>query len=486
MKKLTRSMLALLLSVITVLYSVVPAYATDTAPVQPETYSTTANSGVRHVICTTLAGTGAASYYTGDYTYENLSELSSDRLLDTLRTLMTSTHKTITSYSNCRDYANKTDCENADGTTIVTLYTSYKSNFGQYNNGSGWNREHVWPKSLGGFNQDGAGADLHHIRPTENRTNSQRGNKLYGNVNGGTNSTGNMSGLVGGSYSGYFEPLDNVKGDVARICLYVYVRWGKEYSMCSRITNVFQSIDVLLEWCELDPVDTWEMGRNEVVGKIQGNRNVFIDYPELAWTLFDREVPENMTTPSSGMSEGSGSVTPDNPTDTPDEPGNENNGPCTHENVTVVNKIDSCTDFGYSGDQMCADCDKLLLKGTKLPPYGHEYSEEVIVEATDSEAGLIKKTCTKCGIEEIVTAPKLQPDTPDNNLTVIIAVAVSAIAVAAATVTIAVMVKKKKTSKAQDGKAQQSKAQESKAQESKAQESETQENKAQENKAQSE
>ena len=125
---------------------------------------------------------------------------------------------------------------------------------------------------------------------------------------------------------------------------------------------------------------------------------------------------------------------------------------------------------------MCADCDKLMLKGTKLPPYGHDYSEEVIVEATDSEAGLIKKTCTKCGIEEVVTAPKLQPDTPDNNLTVIIVVAVSAIAVAAATVTIAVMVKKKKTSKAQDGKAQQSKAQES----------ETQENKAQENKTQSE
>ena len=480
MKKLTRNLIALALTVITLLYSVVPAYATDNAPVQPETYSTTANSGVRHVICTTLAGTSAASYYTGDYTYENLSGLSSDRLLNSLRTLMTSTHKTITTYANCRDYANKTDCENADGTTIVTLYTSYKSNFGQYNNGSGWNREHVWPKSLGGFNQDGAGADLHHIRPTENKTNSQRGNKLYGNVNGGTTTTGNMSGLNGGSYSGYFEPLDTVKGDVARICLYVYVRWGAEYTDCSKITNVFQSIDVLLEWCELDPVDTWEMGRNEVVGKIQGNRNVFIDYPELAWTLFDREVPENMTTPSSGMSEGSGSVTPDNPTDNPtdnpDEPGNENNGPCTHENITVVNKVDACTDFGYSGDQVCADCDKLMLKGTKLPPYGHDYSEEVIVEATDSEAGLIKKTCTKCGIEEVVTAPKLQPDTPDNNLTVIIVVAVSAIAVAAATVTIAVMVKKKKTSKAQDGKAQQSKAQES----------ETQENKAQENKTQSE
>jgi hypothetical protein len=63
--------------------------------------------------------------------------------------------------------------------------------------------------------------------------------------------------------------LDNVKGDVARICLYVYVRWGKEFPSCNNINTVFQSIDVLLEWCALDPVDTWEMGRNEVVAAIQ-------------------------------------------------------------------------------------------------------------------------------------------------------------------------------------------------------------------------
>ena len=55
---------------------------------------------------------------------------------------------------------------------------------------------------------------------------------------------------------------------------------------------------MLLEWCASDPVDTWEMGRNEVIAKIQGNRNVFIDYPEYAWLVFGRDLPENMTTPS--------------------------------------------------------------------------------------------------------------------------------------------------------------------------------------------
>ena len=55
---------------------------------------------------------------------------------------------------------------------------------------------------------------------------------------------------------------------------------------------------MLLEWCELDPVDDWEMGRNDVVEVLQGNRNVFIDYPEYAWLLFDEEIPDGMTTPT--------------------------------------------------------------------------------------------------------------------------------------------------------------------------------------------
>lgn len=59
-----------------------------------------------------------------------------------------------------------------------------------------------------------------------------------------------------------------------------------------------ESLDTLLEWMEDDPVDTWEMKRNDLVEQIQGNRNVFIDYPELAWLMFDLEVPENLQSPT--------------------------------------------------------------------------------------------------------------------------------------------------------------------------------------------
>ena len=57
---------------------------------------------------------------------------------------------------------------------------------------------------------------------------------------------------------------------------------------------------MLLAWIEEDPVDTWELGRNDSVESILGFRNVFVDYPELAFDLFEEPVPANMQTPSGG------------------------------------------------------------------------------------------------------------------------------------------------------------------------------------------
>lgn len=272
------------------------------ARAEGDSYSKTKNSGVRGEVCASLEGTGAEAYYEGGNGYAELSLLSESELLDRLRVLMTETHVYSATYADSKNYAHMTDCQRGeDG--IVLLYTSAVVEPSDFiGSGSiGWNREHVWPKSLGGFNNTGAGSDLHHIRPDDVTTNAKRGNLKYGKVANGAEVCGSslVSAAIGGSSGGgYFEPLDSVKGDVARICLYVYVRYGAELSKCSSITNVFESVEVLLEWCAEDPVDTWEMGRNEVVGAIQGNRNIFIDYPEYAFLLFGREVPADMVTPS--------------------------------------------------------------------------------------------------------------------------------------------------------------------------------------------
>ena len=419
MKKYIKNTVAALLAVVILITTYIPVFAVG----QPSSYSTYSNSGERDVVCTTLDGTSADDYYTGSYTYDNLSAQSSTQLFTSLRTLMSSTHRKVTSYSECRDFATRTDSENG-GNNIVMIYTSYSGTYSQYNGGQGWNREHVWPQSLGGGNTSGGGADLHHIRPSESKTNSTRGNKKYGNVNGGSIATGNLSGDAGGNYAGnYFEPLDNVKGDVARICLYVYVRWGSQWGADS-ITEVFQSVDVLLEWCALDPVDTWEMGRNEVVENIQGNRNVFIDYPELAWLIFGKSVPSNMTTPSGEASNGGsgnqgGTTNPDSGnqggTTNPDSgnqggttnPDSGNQGGttepsvCTHTSTELRGYVAAtCLSDGYSGDLYCKSCDELISYGSQLPSDGkHSFGTW---ERTEDGSSFVSH-CTVCDVEIYMT-----------------------------------------------------------------------------------
>ena len=201
MNKQTMKLTALALAVLMLLSSL---WVVVTAA--PDTYSSESNSGKRDELCTSLDGTGAEAYYTGSYAYESLITLSPGALQSSLRTLMTSTHTRITSYNDCRDLVFYVDCENNDTTHATTLYTDYSMTSADWSPAWACNREHVWPQSLGGGNTVGGGADLHHIRPAEKGVNSARGNKPYGET----------------TSAGYYEPADHVKGDVARIILYVY------------------------------------------------------------------------------------------------------------------------------------------------------------------------------------------------------------------------------------------------------------------------
>lgn len=308
--------------------------------------ATVTNNGKRHELCTALSS-AATSYYTGNYTYDVLAKQEGTALLSSLRKLMTDTHTYKTSYDDCKNLVSQTDSESGDG-KVTLLYTSLsvdRVNDFVGSGSKGWNREHVWAKALGGFQNSGAGSDLHHVRPADYNVNGRRGNLLYGNVEIGTKISETISGnsVVGGTQgSKYFEPLDNVKGDVARICLYVYARYGTEYSKCSTITNVFESVDVLLDWCELDPVDAWEMGRNDAVADIQGNRNVFIDYPEYAWLIYEKDVPSEMTTPS-GMAK---------------QPIKETEAPVTEDPETEAPKVTETTETDVKTTETESDSGK--------------------------------------------------------------------------------------------------------------------------------
>ena len=157
------------------------------------------------------------------------------------------------------------------------------------NAASTWNREHVWPQSLsnGHYGTGRAGADLLHIRPTYNTTNSTRGSLLMADINKSSPVTYNGM-TYGYKTSGKFEPLDAVKGDVARIFMYVWVAYRSEYSSSPmNMLSAIESYDTLLKWHTQDKPDVLEGNRNDYAeSSKQGNRNPFVDHPDFAWKVF--------------------------------------------------------------------------------------------------------------------------------------------------------------------------------------------------------
>lgn len=269
------------------------------------------NTGRRNAVCTSLSSQAVSYYATNGTSYEKLSAQKGDTLKATLCDLMTKTQTKVTTYAELRTLSIYSDTT-AGTTNRMSLLYSNDSISGTWDSGKTWNREHVWPQSRGTFTTSDAGSDLHHLRPADSKVNNTRGNLPYGEVQDSTPCYEAESGnnTLSGYYNQkYFEPLDNAKGDVARILLYVYVRWGE-----TNLSGVCSSTDMLLKWMKNDPVDEWEMSRNDVVEEIEGNRNVFIDYPELAWLIFGKEIPKDMKTPS-GKASGSSSGGTTEPTE---------------------------------------------------------------------------------------------------------------------------------------------------------------------------
>ncbi len=202
-----------------------------------------------------------------------------DALEDTLRSIITSSHRKQTSYEDLKTVLQDADRDPNNPKNVITIY-SQQSVKGVWDSGNTWNREHVWPNSKG-VGKSGPGSDAHHLRPEDPVVNSTRGNNKIDYVSSSSRKEILFKGTVHtGCYvgSGLFEPADAVKGDVARIYFYLLTRYSNLYSYLAEAAN-FQT---LLEWNELDPVSESEIRRNEVVFGVQGNRNPFIDNADFA------------------------------------------------------------------------------------------------------------------------------------------------------------------------------------------------------------
>ncbi len=263
----------------------------------------TVNWGARGEDCTFLTSK-ALNFYTGNNTFEVFSQKSgststssvpSSELYKALQAFMKSKHNYTNGYKENNNLLKYTDCVLSGYTQgISSFYSGVAIGPNWDNQSPGWNKEHTWPnsKGLGGSDED----DVMMIRPTATSENSSRGNTAYGESSGYYNPNNESGGKL------------NLHGDCARIVLYTYTRWGNSSYMWGS-SGVIENLNVLLKWMQEDPVDTWEMGRNDAVQSITGTRNVFVDYPELAWLMFGKSAPTGMNTPS-GIANGGEIVPP--------------------------------------------------------------------------------------------------------------------------------------------------------------------------------
>ena len=190
-----------------------------------------------------------------------------------------------------------------------------------------YNREHSLPKSW--FNDvSPADYDLGHIVPTDGKVNGMRSNYIFGEVGSGaatwgTGKLGNAKSITVENVKGSstitttitstaFEPEDQYKGDFARMYMYMAVRYkhgnsnGVDLAASGDGKKMFNATDanygltdysiaLLMKWHRQDPVSKKEIDRNNGMQTVQGNRNPFIDYPDLAEYLWGNHAGETVT-----------------------------------------------------------------------------------------------------------------------------------------------------------------------------------------------
>ena len=202
--------------------------------------------------------------------------------------------------------------ENPTGTDPYTYRHGVKK-CGNYSvEGDCYNREHIIPQSF--FNSRAPMvSDIHHIRPTDGKVNGMRSNYPFGKVSSASYTSKN-GGKVGPNVApGYggtvFEPIDEFKGDIARMVFYFVTRYESQLSGFSTGNMLGGSAypglqtwerDLLITWSEQDPVSPTEIERNNASYVFQKNRNPFIDHPEwvqLVWgtQVIDTQSPSTPT-----------------------------------------------------------------------------------------------------------------------------------------------------------------------------------------------
>ena len=239
---------------------------------------------MRFVLCFVFLMT---SHLCAQNYYNSVNTGSSQLLRSSLHNLIDDHN--VVSYESSKQHLQNTDADPNDSGNIILIYKQNSVNE-SWDGGDTWNREHIWAASYGLYDSD-AYKDLHNLKPADPSVNSSKGNKNFDN--GGIQHDEAIECFF---TQDTWEPADAVKGDIARILFYMDIRYeGGEDEPDLAVTEALNNLadvpnigklSTLLDWHLQDPVDDFEMSRNEVIYGIQGNRNPFIDHPEYVSILW--------------------------------------------------------------------------------------------------------------------------------------------------------------------------------------------------------
>lgn len=259
--------------------------------------------------------------------YNELKGLTSAALRERLHA--TTKSHTVLSYNQVRGDKAKVDVR-SDG-TLWDIYSDYNFNLSdyctgiEYVEGECYNREHALPKSWWGGSQDEPMyTDLHHIFSTDAYANEMRSAWVYDEVTSvnWSNNLGSKRGTGSTWNETSFEPVDEYKGDLARVYFYMltcymdkdFTAGGKGFRYFTYNNGIcnFQSkaLTLMLKWHRADPVSERETIRNEKVAQLQGNANPFVKQPALVEYIWGTmkgkpyDCDEDIVEPDSGNVEG--------------------------------------------------------------------------------------------------------------------------------------------------------------------------------------
>jgi len=247
--------------------------------------------------------------------YTNAVGKSDAALRTSLQTIVTTGHVVLTYTPGLWNAYATTDINPSTG-KIWDMYSNCNFTYSvDQNRGTtgpectNYNREHSVPNSWWGGTQGVAQySDIVHLVPTDSYVNAQRGNYPYGEVASVSYTSGNGSKLGTSAIAEYsgtvFEPINEFKGDFARIYLYIATRYASECGSWTggQGTAIFgtptlglsnYATQLYLKWSRQDPVSAKEISRNDANYVVQKNRNPFVDYPELAEFIWGNRKGEN-------------------------------------------------------------------------------------------------------------------------------------------------------------------------------------------------